>query len=410
MHDITDRKQAEARVTRQALHDPLTGLPNRLLLLDRLGQALARSERQPGSIAALFVDFDRFKAVNDSLGHNVGDRTLVAIAERLTAAVRPSDTVARLGGDEFVVLCEDVAGSDEAVTLVERLHAAVSDEPLVVTGTTAVTLTASVGVALAETGDLPDDLLRKADSAMYRAKQRGRARHELFDEAFRAEAVDRLQAENDLRRALEEDRLRLLYQPVIDLTSGAMVGVEALLRYQDHTRGLVGPGEFLEVAEDSGLIVPIGAWALRQACRQMRQWHDHLGGDRLRVSVNLSARQLAGSGLVESLVTTLREENAHTEALSLEITENSADGVGRTDAADPEPPQGRRPAAGDRRLRNGLLVPDLPAPLPGGLRQDRPVVCRGAGHRPRGHRDRHGSCRTGQGTGPDHGRRGRGDR
>jgi len=321
MHDVTERKQAEARLTRQALHDALTRLPNRLLLLERLRHALARAERHPASVAVLFMDFDHFKVVNDSLGHQVGDQALIAAAERLHAAVRPGDTVARLGGDEFVVLCEDLASDAEATALSQRLQEVVAGSPLLVVDGTEVVMTASVGIAVAAPGDGPEDLLRNADTAMYRAKQRGRARHAVFDDSFRLHADGRLRTEHALRRALDDGRLRLRYQPIVDLREGRVVGAEALVRYEDPRGQLVLPEAFLDVAEDSGLIVPIGGWVLREACHQLRRWRAHPGGAHLRVTVNLSARQLAAPHLVEWVEQALDDAGLPRDALGVEVTE-----------------------------------------------------------------------------------------
>jgi diguanylate cyclase (GGDEF)-like protein/PAS domain S-box-containing protein len=324
MRDATASKQAEAALTHQALHDPLTALPNRILLLDRMGQALSRIGRRPGSVATLFLDLDRFKVVNDSLGHDLGDELLVAIAGRLRSVVRPSDTVARLGGDEFVVLCEDVAGASGAIAVSDRIQEAVTTPCRLGSQDTEVVMSSSVGIVIANDDHIrPGDLLRDADTAMYAAKRRGRARHEVFDEAFRAQAVGRLEVENELRRAMDRDQLRVHYQPIVDLSSGRIAGVEALVRYEDPVRGLVGPDEFLDVAEESGLIVALGAWVLREACRQLRQWQDGAGDDRLQVSVNLSARQLTRASLVDVLEETLAQQDLPPGTLALELTESA---------------------------------------------------------------------------------------
>ena len=325
MRDATASKRAEAALNHLALHDPLTALPNRVLLLDRMGQALSRIERRPGSVAALFLDLDRFKVINDSLGHNLGDELLVTIARRLRSVVRPSDTVARLGGDEFVVLCEDVADSQDVIALSDRIRAAVAAPCLLGDrDNDEVVMSASVGIVIANDSHIrPDHLLRDADTAMYAAKQRGRARHEVFDEAFRAQAVGRLQIENDLRRAIDRGQLRVHYQPIIDLQLGRITGAEALVRYEDPVRGLVGPDEFLDVAEESGLIVPLGAWVLREACRQARQWQGAAGDHDVQISVNLAARQLTRTSLVEVLEETLAQHDLPLGTLALELTESA---------------------------------------------------------------------------------------
>jgi diguanylate cyclase (GGDEF)-like protein len=247
------------RALYRALHDPLTGLSNRALLIDRLTQAMARTRRRPGTVAVLLLDLDRFKLVNDSLGHAAGDALLVETARRLEGAVRSTDLVARLGGDEFVVLAEDIAGDDDAVALAARLRATVA-APLVLPDGERVVVTASVGIAVA--GDSacgsPAELLWDADAAMYRAKDKGRNCTHLFQDGLRAPALGRFRAESALRSALEYDRLRLLYEPVVDVATGRMTGVEALVRLDDPDRGLLQPAEFIPAAEDSGLIVPLG--------------------------------------------------------------------------------------------------------------------------------------------------------
>ena len=320
--DISERKAFEKRLAHQATHDPLTGLPNRTLLLDRLEGAMARARRHNRRVAVLFLDLDHFKVVNDSLGHGLGDRLLVAIAERLAVALRPGDTVARFGGDEFVVLCEDLVEAPDAVTIAERVDEAISG-PFVI-DETEVFVGVSIGIALPDDVEAdPETLIRDADAAMYRAKDRGRSRWELFDNAMRASAVDRLDIENALRRALDRHELRVFYQPLVDLRTGAIDGVEALLRWEHPERGLLGPGDFIKVAEETGLIVPIGSWVLDQACRQVQRWH--AASDRtqpLRVSVNISGRQLGHPRLVDDVAAVIAETGIDPGALELEITES----------------------------------------------------------------------------------------
>jgi diguanylate cyclase (GGDEF)-like protein len=320
--DISERKAAEDALAHQAFHDTLTGLPNRALFLDRLGHALARSARRPASTAVLFLDLDRFKWVNDSLGHAAGDTLLQATAERLLDVVRDTDTIARFGGDEFAVLCEDLEDETEALAVGRRLVAAMSS-PITV-GDRHLTLTASVGIALASgPGVQPDVLLRDADSAMYRAKERGRDRIELFDEEMRARAMARLETEVALRNALENDELCVHFQPVVDLHGERVVGVEALVRWQHPERGLVPPLEFIPVAEDTGLIVPLGAFVLNEACRTMAAWNRaHPDRPDLNVAVNLSARQLASPGLRDVVAGALVESGLAPDLLCLEITES----------------------------------------------------------------------------------------
>ncbi|HEX4806936.1 MAG TPA: EAL domain-containing protein, partial [Conexibacter sp.] len=314
--DVTEQRLAEQRLAHQALHDPLTDLPNRALFLDRLEHALARSRRSGARVAVCFCDVDDFKDVNDSLGHERGDELLVALPPRLRTALRASDTIARFGGDEFVVLCEDLSSEAEGIRIAERIVAAVGP-PFEIDGRPHH-LSVSVGLVLAsgETASATD-ILRDADAAMYRAKERGKGRFEVFDARMRAALVTRLETEADLRRALERDELRLHFQPMRSLRDDAFVGAEALVRWQHPERGLLAPAEFVGVAEESGLIAPLGAWVLEQACRQVAAW----GGGRA-VSVNLSPRQLSHSDVPALLARALTETGIEPGLLTLEITEN----------------------------------------------------------------------------------------
>jgi diguanylate cyclase (GGDEF)-like protein/PAS domain S-box-containing protein len=322
--DITDRKRAEDELAHQALHDHLTGLPNRALLLDRLEHALERSQRTGTSVAVVFLDLDRFKLVNDGLGHEVGDELLLAVAERLRAGMRPADTVARFGGDEFVLVCEDVA-DERAVTAVSEGVLQTLSAPVELRGRT-FHVSASLGVAMGTGADAsPDELIRDADAAMYRAKERARGSYEIFNEETRRRSLLRLSVEHGLRTALAEDQLRVHYQPLVTVAGGEVVGAEALVRWEDPERGLLMPDHFIPVAEDSGLIVPIGAWVLGEACRQGRAWRDELGtGTPFEVSVNLSARQLFHADLVDTVAWTLAEAGAPAGDLlvCLEVTES----------------------------------------------------------------------------------------
>ncbi|MGE0877132.1 MAG: EAL domain-containing protein [Acidimicrobiia bacterium] len=320
--DITERKTFEQRLEHQATHDPLTGLPNRTLLLDRLGIALARSRRNGNRVAVLFCDLDNFKVVNDSLGHDVGDRLLVTMAERLIALMRPSDTVARFGGDEFVVLCDDLGKDDDALAIAERLADAVT-QPLDI-GAHEVFVSTSIGIAyFRDVHERPEDLIRDADAAMYRAKEKGRDRYEVFDDEMRARAIVRLDTERALRRALERRELRLHYQPKIDLRDGRLTSFEALLRWEHPERGLLSPNEFISLTEETGLIVPIGAWAMGQACRELRRWHaTHPELAHLRVSINLSARQVAQPDLVSDVAEVIDETGVDPSKIEFEITES----------------------------------------------------------------------------------------
>jgi diguanylate cyclase (GGDEF)-like protein len=294
----TQRDRAEADARHQALHDILTGLANRALFLDHLEVALARARRHPGSVGLLFVDLDRFKTVNDSLGHAAGNRLLRLLADRLREVVRPGDTIARLAGDEFAVLCEDLEDERAASVVARRILRAFAAPASL--EEREVVVTASIGIAIGNPGDDPEQLLRDADAAMYRAKERGKARYELFDEAMRARAHDRLELENDLRRAIDTGQLRLVYQPMLSIDSGQVCGVEALVRWQHPVRGLLGPASFVSLAEETGLIVPLGAWVLGEALAQTRLWGLVAGEHPLEVSVNVSARQLNDPGFPRS--------------------------------------------------------------------------------------------------------------
>ncbi len=314
------RHRTMEQLAYQAIHDPLTGAANRTLVCDRLGHALDRLKRQRSSVAVLFLDLDRFKALNDSYGHDAGDTVLIELTRRLQGAVRPSDTVARLGGDEFVVLCEDVIGELEVVGIADRISHAVA-APFMVDGKE-VSLTASIGIAFPRGEESPQSLLEQADAAMYQAKERGKARYQLFDTAMHERALRRLQTEEALRGALQEGELKVMYQPLVALEGGEVVAVEALLRWDHPERGVLGPGEFLDVAEDSGLIVPIGAWVIEEACRQAAEWGN--GGDgtgKLKVHVNVSGRQLGLRELPELVRSALVGSGVDPSALCLEITE-----------------------------------------------------------------------------------------
>lgn len=314
------RHRTLTELAHQAIHDPLTGAANRTLVADRLGLVLQRLVRDPSAAAAvLFLDLDRFKALNDSYGHEAGDTVLIELTERLRSAVRPSDTVARLGGDEFVVLCDPILGELEAVGIADRIAQAVSDA-FIVDGTD-VHLTASIGIAFPRAGDTPDTVLGQADAAMYQAKERGKARFQVFDTAMHGKAVARLHTEQALREALHHDEFKLVYQPLVELEEEHVVGVEALLRWDHPQRGLLAPGAFLAVAEESGLIVPIGTWVINEACRQASQWqaagHPTSG---LQLQINLSARQLSAD-LPDIVRSALDASRADPSGLCLEITE-----------------------------------------------------------------------------------------
>jgi diguanylate cyclase (GGDEF)-like protein/PAS domain S-box-containing protein len=317
--DVTARKEAEQQLAHQALHDSLTGLPNRRLLIDRVEQALARREREGAHVAVILLDLDRFKLVNDSWGHTAGDGVLIAVAERLLQAVRSSDTVARFGGDEFVVVHEGVGGAWEAARFGERLARAVAGD-LNIKGEQ-VFVSASLGIAIGGADDSAEALLRDADSAMYKAKERGRGRVELFDADARGRAESRLVAEAALRRAVEREEFTVLYQPIVAVADGRVMGAEALVRWDLPDGARVSPTNFIPLAEETGLIVPLGQWVLDQACDQLRRWREE-GVPLGTVSVNLSARQLAAGSFAMAVSEAIRRNALDPSSLSFEITES----------------------------------------------------------------------------------------
>ncbi|HEX9109240.1 MAG TPA: EAL domain-containing protein [Longimicrobiales bacterium] len=323
IHDISERKAAEQQILHDALHDRLTGLPNRTLLADRANHLLRRAARRPAELfGVLLLDVDRFKYVNDSLGHAAGDDLLLALGRRIEGCVRHEDTVARLGGDEFGVLLDTVSEVTDATHVAERIQAALA-KPFAL-GDHEVFVTASIGIALSAPGyTQADEMLRDADTAMNRAKLVGRARHELFETEMHTDVVARLRLETQLRRALERDELRLHYQPIVRLDTGKMAGFEALVRWQHPERGLLRPAEFIDMAEETGIIIPIGWWTLREACSQLRQWLQRIpGADRLTMNVNLSARQFLQPDLLPRVAAVLEETGVAPAALELEITES----------------------------------------------------------------------------------------
>ena len=318
--DALARSQSEQRIHHIAQHDVLTGLPNRSLLQDRLSLAISASERSGEPLWVMLIDLDRFKYVNDSMGHKAGDVLLMTIAARLRSALSDSDTVARLSGDEFVVIMSPRPGQPLAPEMVQRLMNSVAQPVLL--GTKEYSVTCSIGVAVFPTAGAPaDGLIEHADIAMYSAKKLGRNNFQFYTPAMNDEAQERVRIESALRRALERDEFVLHYQPQVDLASGKVVGMEALIRWQHPELGTVPPGRFISVAEDTGLIVPIGAWVMRTACRQNRAWQD-AGVGHLRVAVNLSARQFGSPDLLDGIRAVLGETGLDPACLEIELTES----------------------------------------------------------------------------------------
>ena len=321
--DITQRKEAERQLLHGALHDALTDLPNRVLFAAQLAEALARARRDADyRFAVLFVDFDKFKEINDSLGHAAGDQFLVQIAQRLRMCVRPGDVVARLGGDEFAVLVEETIGLADAEHAARRIQDHLA-KPFPLAGKE-VLATASIGIVLNEPGHTePEDLLRDADLAMYHAKEQGGGRFEVFDIAMRDSAQVREGMQADLRNAVERGEFGLVFQPIVVLDTGRIYGFEALLRWHHPARGVILPLEFMSLAEETGLILPIGTWVLREACRQARRWQDAFpAAAPVRISVNLSGKQLGHTGIVEDVRTALHETGLASSLLILDIAES----------------------------------------------------------------------------------------
>ncbi|MHB8438028.1 MAG: putative bifunctional diguanylate cyclase/phosphodiesterase [Acidimicrobiales bacterium] len=324
VQDVTEQHTMRERLAHAAIHDPLTGLPNRVLFMDRLGMALARAERTGRRVAVAFLDLDRFKLVNDGLGHAAGDELLVSVAERLAKAVRQEDTVARFGGDEFTVLWEDLDDEESASVAAQRVLDDLQ-RPFTLGGAPAY-VTASIGMAVAESSSTPATLLRDADGAMYGAKKAGRGRIVVFDGTDHEVALENLHVMNTLHAALAEEQFRLHYQPIVELHSGAVVGVEALVRWQHPTRGMLGPSQFIPMAEDSGLIESLGRWVLEQACMQAATRQKRLlalGARQLEIHVNISPRQLGGHDFLDTVSRAIERAELTPEALCLEITEST---------------------------------------------------------------------------------------
>jgi diguanylate cyclase (GGDEF)-like protein/PAS domain S-box-containing protein len=347
--DITERTVLQEELARQAFYDSLTGLANRALFHDRTSHALAHAERRGQRLAVLLLDLDGFKIINDSLGHQAGDQVLVMVAKRLTAGCRMSDTVARLGGDEFAVLLEEDVDETAAAGVAERLLA-ILREPFLFEGRR-LSVGGSIGVAMSEgAATTTDDLLRDADAAMYCAKNRGRDRYELFKPSMHTQAVELFELNTDLQKGLEQSQFVVHYQPIMDLAAQELSGVEALVRWQHPERGLLAPGEFIPAAEQTGLIVPLGNWVLREACRQMQAWREAFPGHRLVLSVNLSPRQLYEPELVDEVRGVLRDTGLEPGSLVLELTEGALlQGVEET----------RRKLAGLKALGVKLAIDDF---------------------------------------------------
>jgi diguanylate cyclase (GGDEF)-like protein/PAS domain S-box-containing protein len=323
IREIAARKLIEEELAHQAFHDPLTGLANRNLFMDRLKVALTRTERRPSRVAVLFLDLDRFKLINDSYGHEAGDDLLVALAKRIQHVMRPSDTAARLGGDEFAILSEDVDSDADAIAIAKRILQVI-EVPFTVSDDEIV-LTSSIGIAVSsQPEDLAPELMRNADAAMYRAKGRGKDRYEVFDSGMRSRARARLKGENALRRAVSRGEFRVFFQPEVDLETRRIVAVEALVRWNHPERGVLLPDHFLGLAEETKLIVPLGSWVLEEACLQAQRWRTLSPDMRsLKLAVNVSARQLSQSGLVDDVARILAKTGTAPSSLCLEVTETA---------------------------------------------------------------------------------------
>ena len=322
LDDVTQRRTIEAELAIQTCRDRLTSLPNRALFVERLTQAILRSDRRKLFAAVLFLDLDRFKVVNDSLSHEAGDQLLVQVAKRLRGCLRPEDTVARLGGDEFVMLFEDIPNVNDGITVADRITEDLL-QPFLLNGQEVFT-TCSMGIAISSSADtVPSDLIRDAEVAMYRAKTKGKGSLEIFDPSMNAEALARIQMDSEMRRALERDEFALHYQPVVGLKTGFIEGWEALIRWNHPERGLVLPQEFIPLAEETGLIVPLGKWVLEGACRQAGLWQEAFPSDPPRLmNVNISGRQFGKPDLIPTVLQALAASTLAPQCLKLEITES----------------------------------------------------------------------------------------
>ena len=392
LSDVTERRRVEAQIVAQAYNDPLTKLPNRARLLDRLDVDLAQAKRHGRKLAVVYVDIDFFKYVNDSWGHSLGDNLLQSLALRLKRSVREADTVARMGGDEFVILVPELRQSEDLASIAQKLLALIG-QPFSLEGRT-IQIAASIGIAsFPEDGTEPEELLRNADAAMYRAKELGRNNFQLCTRELTERAAEHLDLQKGLRLALEKEEFILHFQPITSIVTGRTVGLEALVRWQHPQKGMVGPTTFIPVAEQTGLILPLGDWVLRSACAQLRRWQkDWLDG--LRIAVNFSARQFRERNLSNMVERALAESNLEPKHLEIEITESIAMEGAEIVVANLNVLREHGGRHRDRRLRDRLLLDELPQALPRDVAEDRPLLRdRPAGqsgrrrHRARDHRD-----------------------
>ena len=317
--DITERKQSEELIHYLAYHDALTELPNRRMYVQHLGKEIMQAKRFQSNMAVLFLDLDRFKDVNDSFGHDVGDLLLIEAAKRLQSCVKPGDMVGRLGGDEFTVLISNLTGREEAAAVAEQIMQAMQ-QPFYLNGQ-AFNISSSIGISLfPHDGDNAEDLLKRADTALYTVKSRGRNGFDFFDPSMEAKSLERILMENELRKAIEQEHFQIYYQPKMDIKTGTLTGMEALVRWMHPELGIIPPNRFIPIAEESGMIIPLGEWILKEACKQNKRWHDQ--GYELKVSVNLSVRQIYQKDLLDMIKVTLEETQLEPEWLELEITES----------------------------------------------------------------------------------------
>ena len=415
IRDISVRKAAEAAalaMTRQmahsAEHDFLTGLPNRLLLNDRIGQAIELARRHNHKVAILFLDVDGFKNINDSLGHPIGDRLLQSIAKRLLGCVRASDTVSRQGGDEFVVLLSEVEQEEDTAILARRMLKQVTRQHTI--NHKELHITASIGASIyPDDGKNAETLIKNADTAMYQAKEKGRQSYQFFKPAMNVRAVERQSIEEGLRRALERRELVLHYQPKIELSSRRITGAEALIRWNHPTRGLVPPAQFISVAEECGLIRPIGAWVLREACKQARAWTE-AGLPALTMAVNVSAMEFREDTFLDNIFAILGDTGLDPQPARTGTHRKRACEAGRVRGFRPPGAQRKRRAGGARRFRHRLFQPELSAQVPRRHAEDRPVLRAPDQHRRRRHDHRDRDHRAGAQPQAARGRGGRGNR